>query len=208
MSEQQNVLYNLYFAKCDGKVKKVKDVISFSQGVQVPVEEQLLKKKDGYEQFIRIVDVAQNNTDIRYVKDTQRGRITEYDVFMVRYGSQTAGMISRGKRGIIANNLFTIKSEVLSEEYLYCYFGSETVRNYLKGNSTSSTMPAINFGTLNAMDILIPERRKMEEFTVISRRLFEQKLLVEREIKKLVDLRDTLLPKLMSGELDVSDLDI
>lgn len=208
LSEQQNVLYNLYFAKCDGKVKKVKDVISFSQGVQVPVEEQLLKKKDGYEQFIRIVDVAQNNTDIRYVKDTQRGRITEYDVFMVRYGSQTAGMISRGKRGIIANNLFTIKSEVLSEEYLYCYFGSETVRNYLKGNSSSSTMPAINFGTLNAMDILIPERRKMEEFTVVSRRLFEQKLLVEREIKKLVELRDTLLPKLMSGELDVSDLDI
>ena len=38
--------------------------------------------------------------------------------------------------------------------------------------------------------------------------LMRQKDALEIENKKLAELRDTLLPKLMSGELDVSDLDI
>ena len=36
--------------------------------------------------------------------------------------------------------------------------------------------------------------------------LFEKRLAIKKENKKLAELRDTLLPKLMSGEIDVSKL--
>lgn len=199
LEEQQSLLYSYYFENDLYKTCKVKDAVCFSQGVQVPVEEQLTECKNGYTQFIRIVDVAQDNSDIRYIKHVDRANIKEKDVFMVRYGSQTAGMVARGKNGIIANNLFTISSEILSNEYLYCYFGSKSVKDYLKGNSTSSTMPAINFATLNGMDIAIPNQDILTEFSSIAQSLFEQQLLLIKQNKNLQGIRDGLLPRLMSN---------
>ena len=53
-----------------------------------------------------------------------------------------------------------------------------------------------------------PERNVLEEFDSIVVPMFEEMRRIARENHKLSELRDSLLPRLMSGELDVSDLDI
>ncbi len=48
----------------------------------------------------------------------------------------------------------------------------------------------------------------MNKFTVITNTLYDQILANKSENQRLADLRDTLLPKLMNGEIDVSAVKI
>ena len=71
-----------------------------------------------------------------------------------------------------------------------------------------STQPLITQGDMNKVVILIPDRQTLDDFEALVGLLMSQYEANLLENTKLAKLRDALLPKLMSGELDVSDLDI
>lgn len=56
--------------------------------------------------------------------------------------------------------------------------------------------------------VVLPPENILEEYEIISKPMYEQIVEVQLENRRLAKLRDSLLPKLMSGELDVSDIDI
>ena len=74
--------------------------------------------------------------------------------------------------------------------------------------NAGSAVPSMTVDILNAMELQIPSSTALAEFETIVQPLYKAMKDSEIENKKLAELRDTLLPKLMSGELDVSDLDI
>ena len=87
------------------------------------------------------------------------------------------------------------------------------VYHYVKGKNLASmnagsAVPSMTVDILNAMELQIPSSTALAEFETIVQPLYKAMKDNEIENKKLAELRDTLLPKLMSGELDVSDLDI
>lgn len=87
------------------------------------------------------------------------------------------------------------------------------VYHYVKGKdlasmNAGSAVPSMTVDILNAMELQIPSSTALAEFETIVQPLYKAMKDNEIENKKLAELRDTLLPKLMSGELDVSDLDI
>lgn len=216
LSEQLQLIYDEWFGKYeinnlpDGwKVEKLKNIATFSQGVQVPIDKQINEEESGYTRFIRIVDITQkNDKDIRFIEDTERGKVEENEIFMIRYG--TPGILSWNYKGIIANNLFKITPKVnyLSSNFLYSYFNNNKFQRYIKGNATSSTMPAINFSTLNDRDIIIPTTDLIDKFNKISETIRLKQLSISNQNRVLSDLRDTLLPKLMNGEIDLDKIEI
>lgn len=135
------------------------NLVNFSQGLQVPVDKQFVIAEDGLSRFIRIIDFTNESEPKRFiVKPSDRYYVNESDIIMIRYGSQTAGKVVRGKSGYIANNMFKI--EVISEDiergFLYYLLGSRTIYNYLISSQSSSTMPAISFGMLKTIEIKYP----------------------------------------------------
>ena len=90
-------------------------------------------------------------------------------------------------------------------EYLYCYLKDF---NYQTMGSTSSIATAVNSKVIKAMPFVIPTDDEISRFHSIAHPMFEQILSNQLENVSLVGIRDTLLPKLMSGELDVSELDL
>ncbi|MFR1972320.1 MAG: restriction endonuclease subunit S [Clostridia bacterium] len=216
LSEQLQLIFNEWFGKynCNNipnnwKIKKLKYIAAFSQGVQIPIEKQKDTPEDGYTRFIRIVDVTQkNDKDIRYIEDTERGKVSENEIFMIRYG--TPGILSWNYNGIIANNLFKItpKDNTVSSNYLYSFLNAKPFQNYIKGNATSSTMPAINFSTLNDIEVILPDKDSMDRFNEISETIRLKQLSIIEQNKTLSQLRDTLLPKLMNGEIDLNKIKI
>lgn len=74
--------------------------------------------------------------------------------------------------------------------------------------STSSIGTAVNSKTIKAMDFVIPGESELQKFCDIARPMFEKIKKNQFENQNLISMRDSLFPKLMSGELDVSDLDI
>lgn len=71
-----------------------------------------------------------------------------------------------------------------------------------------STQPLITQGDMNKVAILLPDKDILCDFEALSGQLMSQYEANLQENSKLAELRDILLPKLMSGELDVSDIDL
>ena len=90
-------------------------------------------------------------------------------------------------------------------EFLYLY-----LKQYKYGNlgSTSSIATAVNSKTIKGMKLLIPNVEEIKCFSNNARPLFEQIRIIQKESRHLAELRDTLLPRLMSGELKVTDVDL
>lgn len=90
-------------------------------------------------------------------------------------------------------------------EYLYCYLKDF---NYQTMGSTSSIAIAVNSKIIKAMPFVIPADDEISRFHSVAGPMFEQILNNQLENDSLAEIRDALLPRLMSGELDVSSLDI
>lgn len=71
-----------------------------------------------------------------------------------------------------------------------------------------STQPLITQGDMNKVAILLPDQDVLCEFETLAGQLMAQYEANLQENSKLAELRDTLLPMLMSGELDVSEIDL
>lgn len=94
------------------------------------------------------------------------------------------------------------ENSVITKEYLYLYLKNF---NYEELGSTSSIAKAINSKIVKKIPILIPNN-KINEFKDLFENLFNKIKSNQLKINKLTKLRDTLLPKLMSGEIDVSEV--
>ena len=97
----------------------------------------------------------------------------------------------------------TDKKEI--NEYLYCYL---KCFNYQTMGSTSSIATAVNSKMIKGMPFVVPTNDELEEFHGFAAPMFAKIKANQIETDNLTALRDTLLPKLMSGELDVSDIDL
>ena len=97
---------------------------------------------------------------------------------------------------------FSTKNKTLTE-YLYCYLKNY---NFQSMGNTSSIATAINSKIIKNMPLVLPENGELTKFHNATHPLFLKIKMNLRESNRLSQLRDTLLPKLMSGEIDVSDV--
>lgn len=74
--------------------------------------------------------------------------------------------------------------------------------------NAGSAVPSMTTNILNAMQLYIPDKKTLEKFENIVSPMYSAMQKNTKESKILANTRDALLPKLMSGELDVSDIDL
>ncbi len=90
----------------------------------------------------------------------------------------------------------------------YVYFLLQQLMPTIEGMASGSTFKEISGSAMKIVPIVIPDDGTLKQFNDFCEPIFKEIARLEKESKRLVGLRDVLLPKLMSGELDVSDLDI
>ena len=78
----------------------------------------------------------------------------------------------------------------------------------LASMNAGSAVPSMTTNILNAMQLYIPDEKTLEKFENIVSPMYSAMQENTKESKILANTRDTLLPKLMSGELDVSVIDL
>lgn len=98
---------------------------------------------------------------------------------------------------ITGKNGFTV-------ETLYLLFSLTNVQSIVTG----AVQPKISQANLNKVSVVIPSEAELSAFNSIVQPIFAQIRNLRAENDRLAATRDTLLPRLMSGELDVSSLDI
>ena len=90
--------------------------------------------------------------------------------------------------------------------YLWAFLLTDAF-DVMKNNfCTGTTMQAINNKDTKLIEFVLPDDNIINQFNVIAKPMFKKIYYNSLEIKKLQRLIDTLLPKLMSGEIDVSKI--
>lgn len=93
-----------------------------------------------------------------------------------------------------------------SNEYLYLYF--KYIRQQLVNLSNGSVFNNLKTDILKGYPTILPDEETLQRFDGIIKPMFLQMQNLTRESHDLMDLRDTILPRLMSGELDVSGIQL
>lgn len=121
----------------------------------------------------------------------------------------TAGLVTLVSEKSQSNQQINsiVPKEGISAYYIYLLMQtlSETINKLGQSGSTIVNLNKTQFGKI---PVTIPSEQVLCNFDTLCKPLFEMILSNQKENIKLANLRDTLLPKLMAGELDVSDLDL
>ena len=112
-------------------------------------------------------------------------------------------------RMTLGNNIIMLRPEDNHlRYYLYIWFKYLQGQSLIQGIKGGSAQPKFNKTDFKNTSILIPPKDILMRFHETVAPMFETISQRQTETSRLTDLRDTLLPQLMSGELDVSDIDL
>lgn len=107
---------------------------------------------------------------------------------------------------VVSTKLMVIRAFGIESRRLYHYLTTEDVitKLQMEAESRSGTFPQIRFDNISKLPILIADDVTEAAFTTLLRTVYDQIGHNNSENEKLVSLRDNLLPRLMSGEINVS----
>ena len=118
-----------------------------------------------------------------------------------------------GYIAIAADNVTTnqgfksvVPHEGIGTAFVYCFLKRNKERIADAGSGT--TFPEVSGKTMAGIELSLPDIELCTEFSEWAEPLLNQQRCLEEENRELGELRDALLPKLMTGEIDVSDIEL
>lgn len=188
--------------------------------------------KEGYDpNGAFVIDLGNVNTSGNFVRTAadkyisldrykepklEKYRVYKNDIVMVMTDRKSTmellgnvGKIYKDGYYLLNQRMYRIRAKKgINTNYLYACLNSTETSNFLKRKALGSVQKYVNTGEINSIEIKVPSSEKMEEIASILDPIFSQMESNILENESLNELRDILLPKLMSGELDVSDIDL
>lgn len=121
---------------------------------------------------------------------------------MVPYSSEMLLVNQRVGKFFLGNN------PVEKLPFIYCTLKQPEVYGEVVNRGQGSAQPNISASDIMSIPCVIPSQDAINDFNNTSQPLFDLIIRNQRENQNLSELRNALLPKLMSGELDVSNIEI
>ena len=133
--------------------------------------------------------------------------IHDGDVIFSWSGSLLVDIWCGGTCGL-NQHLFKVTSDVYDKWFYYLWTAHHLARFIAIAADKATTMGHIKREELAKAEVLIPCEEDYTSFNSIMQPIFELIISNRIESRKLAALRDELLPKLMTGEIDVSDVQL
>jgi type I restriction enzyme S subunit len=139
-----------------------------------------------------------------------RRRVIDGDIVYstVRPNQLHFGMIVNPSSQLLVSTGFTVVrcvEKFISKYYIYLALTQQNTIEYYQqlAETTTSTFPAIRADDIGSYSIVIPPGDIIKDYHAVVARLFEDVKNRYQQNSSLQHLRDALLPKLMSGEIEV-----
>jgi type I restriction enzyme S subunit len=127
--------------------------------------------------------------------------IKENDTLMVMDGASSGG-VERGHKGVLGSTLAVIDVKEIGSAYVYHFLkGREEDTNQ---NTTGTSIPHTDKNMVEKYLVVVPDNERItNQFETISNSILSKSINNKLEIQTLQQIRDSLLPKLMSGKIRV-----
>jgi len=201
------------------EVKMLDEILQFkNQGVNTTTEK--VKYSDDGIPVIRANNISSNKIDISnlvYVDEKTFTRVRSQckpsygDILYTNIGSQlgNASLSYMNFEYLIAWNVLRIKVDenIYAPELLVTFFNNPKKREELMNLNSSSTMPFVSGSVLGKIQVIVPDKGNLDLISKELKNLYSLKNANHKENETLTQLRDTLLPKLISGEVRVKEVE-
>ncbi|NBK99710.1 MAG: restriction endonuclease subunit S, partial [Erysipelotrichia bacterium] len=169
---------------------------------------------------IKIGDINQDNLNLNSCSCVEDDKLDKAKDFIVNAGDlvlamtgATIGkfaMIPESNETVLVNQRvgkFFLGAKPLKKlPFIYCTLKQNEVYSEIIGRGQGSAQPNISANDVMTIPCVIPSQDEIDGFNDIAEPMFKKIVKNQNENIRLATLRDSLLPKLMSGELDVSEL--
>ena len=195
------------------EVRKLSKIVETQYGYTESASEETVGPK-----FLRGKDINKNSyiiwDEVPYCKidpeNYKKYKLSRGDIVIIRMADPgKVGIVEKDIDAVFGSYLIRLKiKNYIHPYYLFYFLLSDRYQSYISGASTGTTRKSASAGVITDVDILLPDRAILDQFVVIIgslRQLLNTLLEKNENLKKT---RDLLLSKLISGEIDVSNLDI
>ena len=212
LEQQAQALFNYYFIDTpellgEFSVGSLADTANYVNGLAMqkyrPINGEkglpVLKIKElGQGRIDSSSDFCSNEIDSYY-------KVYDGDVIFSWSGTLMVKIWCGGKCGL-NQHLFKVSSKT-TPKWFYYFWTKHHLDNFIRiAKDKAVTMGHIKRGELEKAEVLFPNNSVMKKLDILMAPFLDQIIEKECEIRKLALLRDTLLPKLMSGELKINDI--
>ena len=143
-------------------------------------------------------DLCSSSIDRKYI-------INDGDIIFSWSGTLLVDVWCGGTCGL-NQHLFKVSSDKYPQWFIYYWTKYHLAKFIRIAKDKAVTMGHIKRGDLEVSEVLIPESSELEKLNNMVAPIFKAIIANRIENRNLATLRDTLLPKLMSGELSVDDV--
>ncbi|MGI6032112.1 MAG: restriction endonuclease subunit S [Coriobacteriales bacterium] len=155
------------------------------------------------------------NSNVDKLPSRARRKVRSGDIIYsnVRPNQEHYGIILNPDSNVLVSTGFTVirsTDEHICPEILYLFLTQSELTKSLQqiAEQSVSTYPSIKAEDIGALKVPLPTEREAAELKNFLELLFKMMEANRRENGKLADFRNSLLPKLVSGEIDVSKVDL
>lgn len=125
----------------------------------------------------------------------------------VRPNRKQYALIQNPQSNLIVSTGFTVlRPTKIPFTYLTALAASDNFCGYLTSVAQGAAYPAVTYKDFEDYEFLLPPKSLLDKFYEVVELMYEQMHILQIQNQKLQDLKEILLPRLMSGELDVSKL--
>lgn len=139
-----------------------------------------------------------------YQRVNKRSQVNQGDILLTMIG--TVGipfLVSQPEVNFAIKNVGLFKTSSAHElsNYFYLLLKSPEMKAYLEARMAGTTQKYLSLKTLRSIEMVVPSKELLESFNEVINPIMEKIFCSHVENKKLSELRDTLLPKLLNGDL-------
>ena len=188
------------------RVRSLSEIADFLNGLAL----QKYPPKKGYETLpvIKIRELKQgitSDTDRANTELDEKYIIDSGDVLFSWSGSLEVVIWQYGK-GALNQHLFKVSSEIYPK-WFYYHWVLHHLKEFKKiASSKATTMGHINRKHLDLAEVIIPDKETFKKLNFLFSPILEKIENNQNQLQSLTKTRDTLLPKLMSGQVRVNNI--
>ena len=152
------------------------------------------------------VETLEKNGNSYAMKSKNSVICQDGDILMLMDGARS-GVVFRGCKGVVGSTFSIIKMDSILKHIIFEYL--KACKEPIVFNNTGSAIPHANKEFINRMTVFMPSDSDLiGRFNQVYQGLFDQKRILELKNTGLKEMKNMLLPRLISGKLSVENLDI
>ena len=206
LEEQAWCLFNEQFDKANDQLPdrwQIADIYSIANVIYgAPFASNLFNTEGNGKPIIRIRDLQSQNFTTYTTENHPKG-------YLLQRGDIVVGMDGEFRPYIWGNDEAWLNQRICVFENkrtkgkFFLYFTLLPLLNFIEETEMATTVIHIGKKDFDAFRIILPDEQTLNNYDELTMPMFEQIVANKKEIAKLTQIRDTILPKLMSGEIEV-----